>query len=96
MFAKIYRQDGHVIVAACDRGLLGRTLREGKVRLQVSEDFYKGEPVTRDELRSALADATTANLVGEEAVACAREGGFVDDGGVVWIEGVPHAQIFKL
>lgn len=96
MHAKVYRQDGHVVVAACDSELLGRTLREGKMRLQVSEAFYKGERVTREELRQALAEATTANLVGEEAVACAKEGGFVDDGGILWIEGIPHAQLFRI
>ncbi|MEM3085713.1 MAG: DUF424 family protein [Halobacteria archaeon] len=96
MCAKIYRQEGHVVVAACDRELLGRTLREGNVRLEVSEAFYEGESVTREELRAALAGATTANLVGEEAVACAREGGFVEESGVVWIEGVPHAQFFRV
>lgn len=96
MYLKIYRQDGHVVVAACDRALLGRTLREGRMKLQVSEAFYKGEVAGREEVRRALAEATTANLVGEEVVACAREAGLVDDGGVVWLEGVPHAQIFRL
>lgn len=93
---KIYRQEGHVVVAACDSRLLGRTLRKDKMKLEVSEAFYRGEPATRKELRQALAEATIANLVGEEAVGCAKEGGFVDDAGVLWMEGVPHAQIFRL
>ncbi len=96
MYLKIYRQDGHVVVAACDSELLGRTLREGRMRLQVSEAFYKGEVAGREEVRRALAEATTANLVGEEAVACAKEAGLVDDGGVVRLEGVPHAQFFRV
>lgn len=96
MYLKLYRQDGHVVVAACDADLLGRTLAEGRVRLRVSEEFYGGESVSPERLKEALAEATTANLVGEQVVACAEEAGLVDAGSVMRIEGVPHAQIFRV
>src|SRR5207237_50084 len=36
--------------------------------------------------------ATIGNFVGRETVEAAIRAGFVSDGGILWIDGVPHAQ----
>ncbi|MBI4362146.1 MAG: DUF424 family protein [Euryarchaeota archaeon] len=96
MYVKTYREGRDTLVAACDRELVGREFREGPLKLEVSEGFYKGEPVTCRELAEALRGATIANLVGEKTVQCAIAQGFIDAGGIIRIQGVPHAQLFVL
>jgi hypothetical protein len=85
-----------LLVAVCDAGLLGRTFEEGEVSLTVTEEFYGGDERPPEAVRDALARATTANLVGEDAVALAVEAGFVDDDQVLDVDGTRHAQFLRL
>lgn len=96
IYVKVYHVHGEVLVAACDEGLLGKTFREGELKLEVRERFYKGELREAEELKALLDKATIANLVGEECVGKAVELGYVDEGRILRIEGIPHAQIAKM
>lgn len=96
MYMKIYKTEGQIMVAVCDKSLIGRTFQEGELVLRVTEKFYKGISATEDEVSAALARATIANLVGEMTVACAVEGGYVDPELVLVIDGVPHAQMVRI
>ncbi len=50
----------------------------------------------REQLLRHLRLATIGNLVGEETVAAALEGGFIEESGIIRINGVPHAQMVVL
>jgi hypothetical protein len=95
ILVKVHTRGAETLVAACDERLLGRTLREGELRLHVSS-FYEGERVTPEEFLAQLPGATMGNFVGKETVEAAQRGGFVGDDGVLWIEGEPHAQMFVI
>lgn len=88
---RVYHRARETLVAACDDDLIGRTLREGRLRLQVSE-FYAGDAVTVERLVQHLGLATIGNLVGRETVEAAIDAGYVEESGILWIDGVPHAQ----
>jgi len=92
---KVHRRGGDVLIAACDDGLIGRTLKEGELRLEVSEEFYGGDHGAEDLLLNRLAAATVANLVGQEACRIAAENDYIDMECVVVIDGVPHAQMVR-
>jgi uncharacterized protein len=90
--AKEYRQGKEVLFAACDEECLGETYEEGKLKLQVDPGFYDGDRIERATFIAMLQRATVANFVGERAVALAVEMGFIEQGNVIRIDGVPHAQ----
>jgi len=92
---KVYSRGGEVLVAACDADLLGKTLREGELRLYVSS-FYDGDEVAEEDFIRQLRVATIGNLVGRETVEAAKRAGLVSADGVLWIDGVPHAQLFVI
>jgi hypothetical protein len=94
MYVKSYRSGRNFLVAACDRELIGKCLRERGLKLEVTENFYKGSLASCKELADMLKDATIANLVGERTVKCAISKGFIDEEGVIKICGVPHAQMY--
>jgi hypothetical protein len=96
IYVKIYRIQGEVLLAACDEELLGKTFREGELKLEVKERFYRGELVEEDSLEPLLEEATMANLTGERCVSKAIELGYVDPGRVLRIEGIPHAQMARI
>jgi hypothetical protein len=93
MYLSIYRKDCDVLVAACDSDVIGQSFREGAVHIDVSSGFYGDQLMPVAELSKALASATIANLTGNRVVACAVEEGFIDEGCVLQISGVKHAQL---
>jgi hypothetical protein len=96
MYLKIYKNKDHVLVAACDKELLGKKLKHGNTVVEISRAFYEGEDVSDEELQKALQEATTANLFGEKTIKCATKCGLIDPDSVIMIDCVPHAQIFKI
>lgn len=93
---RVYTQGRERLVAACDPDIVGKTFRSDGLVLEVSESFYHGDDVDEDALINWLRLATVANLSGERVVAVAIENGFVDEGCVVRIDGVPHAQMTRM
>lgn len=80
------------VLAVCDAELVGRSFKQGPLRLTVSADFYDGFAGGADELERHLRSCTVANLVGQRSVDAAVELGFVSRDNVLVIDGIPHAQ----
>lgn len=95
MFVKVYKTENEYMVAACEKSLVGKTFKEGKITLKVTDDFYKGDEVSEDKLLELLNSATIANLVGKP-VDIAIKHDLVDEDDVIKISGVKHAQIFVM
>ena len=93
---KIYNQQGEVMLAACDEGLLDKKFEEGELQLQVHSSFYDGYRVDKEGLIAQLGNSTIANLVGELVVKCAIEAGLVTEECIIRIQGVPHVQIVRM
>jgi len=88
--------DQGLLVTACDPDVLGETFEDGPVSIEVSEDFYGGEPVESETVVDALSRASIANLVGTDVVELAIEEGFVDEERVLEVETTLHAQYLHL
>ncbi|HDS45337.1 MAG TPA: DUF424 family protein [Methanomicrobia archaeon] len=96
LYIKEYLSGSEVLVAVCDQDLVGRRFEDGKLRLTVSERFYKGVEATEEDLIRSLQQATIANLVGRRAVQCALDHKFIEETSILVVDGVPHAQMLKL
>lgn len=93
---KIYRIRGEVMVAACDKELLGSKFEEGELKIEVKESFYFESFVTDETFLNAMKIATIANLVGEHVISIAKKAGFIDEDGIIRIKNIPHAQMFLI
>ena len=98
MYMKIHETREGRIVAACDKELIGKVLDDGKIHLdlKLSKSFYVGELTTKEELKKALENSVSANLVGKNTVSVALEGGFAQESDVIYINTTPHIQIYKI
>ncbi|MCC7576182.1 MAG: DUF424 family protein [Methanomethylovorans sp.] len=96
MYMKVHSSGSNVVVAICDKEILGKTLKEGNITVTINEGFFCGEIVGAGSVEMALKNATTANLFGERCIQCAINCGVVDPKSVIFINGVPHAQIFRI
>ena len=90
VYVKIHRAGREVILAACDSELLGITIRDLNrgINLYIDPSFYKGELVDINELPGFLAEATSASLIGKNAVEAAIEAGLVHREAIIDINGV--------
>ena len=95
-FAKVHKVGGEVLVACCDADMLGKRLREGDLELHISESFYGGENVDAKRLMEMMAEATSANLIGDKVVKLAVNEGIIEESGILDVCGTSHAQLFNL
>lgn len=96
VFLRVFKDAKYTLVAACDSGLIGGTFRQGKLKLEVKTDFYRGVSASIPQAIQAIDSADIANLVGEEIVGAAVQKGLVDESAIVHIGGVPHVQIIRM
>lgn len=93
---RVHKHGREIVVAACDKDLIGKVLRDGDLRLEVSSCFYEGEDVDEEKLLNRLSLATVANLVGKRTVGIAAKHNYINEDCVLTIAGVPHAQMVKI
>lgn len=96
MYMKKYETEKQIIIAVCDKDIIGKKFQEGELRLKLEPSFYKGADASESEIKEALSCATIANVAGEKAIACAVECGCVEYDTVIFIEGIPHAQMIRI
>ncbi len=96
VFLRIFKDAKHTLVAACDSDILGKTFHEGKLKLEVKPDFYRGTLVSVPEALREISFADIANLAGNDIVEAAVREGFVDPAAIVRISGISHVQIVRL
>lgn len=94
MFIKIHRAYRNV-VALCDSEIIGKKFEEGKFQLDLRENFYKGEELSKEEIIKILKDQTledsTFNIVGKEATNVALESGIISEKMIGEIAGIPYS-----
>lgn len=96
MYLKSYRQGRETLIAVCDCEVLGHSFAEGALHIDVSPDFFGGERASPSEIKSALAGATMANIVGCRSVEHAISLGYVERECVLSIKGIPCAQMVRM
>ena len=94
-FLRVIRTQGEVLVVVCDPELLGKKFKQGELRLEVKESFYRGAEASVEECIAALREATIANLVGS-IVGHAIKAGIIERANVLRIQNVSHAQLVRL
>ncbi len=86
-----------IIMAICDKDLLGKKFEEGERVLEIKPHFYEGEEKTEEEvLRSielAAAEDATFNIVGKKSIQLALKAGIIKQEGISEIQGIPFALL---
>lgn len=91
VYMKIHKAGDREVVAVCDVELVGKCFCDEKLRLDVSERFYRGKIVSSDDVISVIGGAHTVNLVGESSVAIGLEANIILKENIIKIKGIPHA-----
>ncbi len=81
------------MVSVCDNDLIGKKFEEGKLQLDVRENFFLGEDVDDkkavDIIKKMSKEDATFYIVGENSVRLSLEAGIIIEEGIVRIQGIP-------
>lgn len=84
-------QDGQVIIAICDKEILGKKFEETERQLDLTSNFYKGTELSEKEILELLPEAHSLNIVGKKSIAFAIKHKIIDEKHVEKIKGIPYA-----
>ncbi len=96
VYLRSYVTEKGRMVAACDEECMGKTFREGRLKLSLETGFYGDALLALGEALVHLERADILNLVGPTIVEAAIARGLVHPEAVISIGGIPHVQVMKL
>ena len=86
------------VVALSDTNLIGKNFESGIYQLNITESFYKGEEISKEEavkiLRKQRIEDATFNIAGHEAVKTAIEAEIISENSIGKIQDIPYALSF--
>ena len=80
----------------CDIDLIDKIIKDGKVEIKISSDYYNEDTIDEIEAEHLLQKCTSANMVGEKTISLSLKLGIGSEKGIRRINGVPFLIIFKM
>jgi hypothetical protein len=96
MIGKIHNNQGHTILAVCDKEHLGKKFEDEKLEFNASEKFFGNEEINEEELINMANEVTSINLFGDKCVEILQREGLISESSVIFIKGIKHAQIYQI
>lgn len=85
------------VVAICDFELIGKRFEKGKFQLDIKEDFFKGNEVSKEKAIEVIKDLScedaTFFIVGKESVESGLKAGVIFNESVGEIDNIPFAMV---
>ena len=92
MIVKIHKTGGRVILAVCDSNLIGKKFEDGKLQLDLTSEFYKGDKLDPARTLELMKIANIVHLVGKKSVEIGIKAKIIDKKKIIKIKGIPHAE----
>lgn len=86
----------NLMLNICDLDLLGKTIVEKELNMNISKSYYGDKIIEHDEAKHLLKNASIINMVGKETVSLSLEIGVGSEKSVKLIDGVPFLIVFKM
>ncbi len=94
MIAKIHKsREGQTFLALCDKDILGKKFEEGKKQLDLTSKFYEGEEKKEKEIKDMIKHVYIINAAGKQTIEFLKKHDLVQEGHIITIDGIPHAQV---
>ena len=86
----------NLMLNICDLDLLGKTIVEKELNMNISKSYYGDKIIEHDEAKHLMKNASIINMVGKETVSLSLEIGVGSEKSVKLIDGVPFLIVFKM
>ena len=93
MIVSIKKGPHGALAIITDSEIVGKIYSEGKLQLDFTKEFYAGEEKTAEEVKKIIGESQHLHLSGEKSVALGLELNLVDKERILWVKGVPHAEV---
>ena len=88
------RQGPHgTLIIITDKDILGKKFEEGRLQLDLTLDFYKGEEMEAEDIKKLIKGARHLHLTGESAVKLGVSIDAVNPDKILRVQNVPHAEV---
>ena len=84
-----------MLLVITDAEIIGKIFDQGKLQLDLTKEFYKGEEKDNVEIEKLLVKARYVHFTGHRAVQLGLDKKLVDQKKVLLIAGVPHAEVVQ-
>ena len=84
-----------LILAVCDKELLGKKFEQDNKVLDLTSSFYKGELMNQEEVLDLMNKAYILNLIGEASVKLALNNNLISERLVFKVKNIPYAQSIR-
>jgi len=97
MIGKKHNLDnGKYLFACCDVELLGKEINCGDFAISITKKFYGSRKLVEKELLTAVECAESINAFGKKVCSILLKNKLVTDEQVIYINRVPHIQIYNI
>lgn len=93
---KVSDYQKNIMLNICDADLLGKTIIQDDLNMNISTSYYGGKMVDKDEAADLLKNASIINMVGEKTVSLSIELGIGSENGIKTISNIPFLIVFKM
>jgi hypothetical protein len=93
---KVSDYQKNLMVNICDIDLLGKTIVEDELNMNISKSYYGEKIIEHEEAKHLLKNASIINMVGKETVSLSLEIGVGTENGIKKVGGIPFLIVFKM
>lgn len=88
-YLKIHKQELGQVIAACDEDILGKTLQGKKIKIHISDGFYKGELKKIEDVLFILQRSNNFNIAGSNLIKACIQHGLIMEDSVLYFDEIP-------
>lgn len=96
MLGKLHDINGQKIFASCDKSLKGKKISTSDFEITFSESFYGAEKISKKDFLENIKYCNSANLFGKKVCSFLLKEKIITKESIIYIEDIPHVQIYKL
>ncbi len=94
--ARVINSQNHNMVNICDPDLLGKTIVDGDLTINISKDYYGEKMIDESQAKILLENSTSINMVGENTISFSTGLGIGSKDAVRKINNIPFLIVFKM
>ena len=94
--ARTVTQQNTRMLNICDYELLGKTITNHDLRVEIKQAYYGGKKINDGEAKDLLKTSNSINMVGKQIISLSVSLGIGTLNGVKEIDGIPFLIVFKM
>ncbi|MBS1267081.1 MAG: hypothetical protein MAG795_01052 [Candidatus Woesearchaeota archaeon] len=93
---KHFTSDNRLILAICDKEILGKKFEDSDRIIDTTSEFYQGSESSPEIILELIKTAYTINVVGKKSVNLCIKNKIINSENVINIKGVPLASMVRM